>query len=332
MQILVTGGGGFLGTAIVKMLLAEGHTVRSISRSHYAHLDELAVEQIAGDLGDEAAVMKAVEGCEQVFHVAAKAGVWGSYESYHQANVVGTENVISACRKHKVSKLIYTSSPSVVFDGEDQKGIDESVPYPEVFLAHYPKTKAMAESLVNQANSPELATVSLRPHLIWGPDDNHLVPRIVARGRARRIKAIGDPTNLVDTVYVDNAAEAHLQAAKALTHDGPCGGKNYFITNDEPMTMTDIINGILDAAGVAPISGKVSMGLAYGVGTIMESAYRLFGISSEPAMTRFVARQLGTAHWFDISAAKRDFGYQPKITIAEGLKRLKHAIESGYKV
>lgn len=211
MRVLVTGGGGFLGQAIVKLLLERGDEVRSFSRNRYPQLDDLGVEQICGNLDDSSAVNDAVNGCDIVYHVAAKAGVWGSCQDFYQTNVVGTRNIVNACRNDSATKLVYTSSPSVVFDGNDMEGVDESVPYPEHFHAWYPLTKAEAEQIVLGANDDTLATVALRPHLIWGPEDNHLVPRILERGQAGALRRIGRRDCLVDTVYIDNAAKAHLQ-------------------------------------------------------------------------------------------------------------------------
>ncbi|MDK9719311.1 MAG: NAD-dependent epimerase/dehydratase family protein, partial [Trichlorobacter sp.] len=219
-------------------------------------------------------------------------------------------------------KLIYTSSPSVVFDGNDVEGGDETLPYPAHFEAFYPQTKALAEQLVLQANSPQLATVSLRPHLIWGPGDNHLVPRIIAKGKSGRLRRIGNRPCLVDTVYVDNAARAHLQAADRLEPGRPVAGKAYFISNGEPIPLWEMVNLILEAGGVAPVTKSISPEAAYAVGAICEKLWGWFRLSGEPPMTRFVAKELATAHWFDISAARRDFGYQPEITIDQGLKQL----------
>jgi nucleoside-diphosphate-sugar epimerase len=215
-KALVTGGGGFLGKAIVRLLHARGDEVRSFSRTPHPELTALGVEHCCGDLDDRDAVAAAVAGCDLVFHVAAKAGIWGPYQDFYRANVVGTRNVIDACRQHGVRRLVYTSSPSVVFDGHDMEGVDESVPYPRHFHAPYPQTKAEAEIMVLRSNGPELATVALRPHLIWGPEDNHLVPRILLRGRQGALRRIGDRPCLVDTIYIDNAASAHLLAADAL--------------------------------------------------------------------------------------------------------------------
>jgi nucleoside-diphosphate-sugar epimerase len=323
MKALVTGGGGFLGGVIVRMLRERGDEVRSFSRAEYPALSELGVAQVRGDLGDRAAVMDAARGCEIVFHVAAKAGIWGSYAGFYLANVTGTENVLDACRANGIGKMIYTSSPSVVFDGRDVEGSDESVPYPASYEANYPKTKAMAEQLVLEANSPGLATVALRPHLIWGPGDNHLVPRILAKGRAGRLRRIGARPNLVDTVYVDNAARAHLQAADHLEPGSAPAGKAYFISNGQPIPLWEMVNRILAAADIPPVTRSISPGLAYTIGCVCEGIWSLLRLAGEPPMTRFVAHELASAHWFDISAARRDFAYDPDISIDEGLLRLR---------
>lgn len=324
MKALVTGGGGFLGSVIVRMLRERGDQVVSISRSCYPALTKLGVKQVQADLTDKTAVIEAAAGCDIIFHVAAKAGIWGSYSDFYRANVTGTENVLEACRVHGIKKLVYTSSPSVVFDGTDVEGEDESLPYPTHFEASYPQTKAMAEQLVLAANGPQLATVALRPHLIWGPGDNHLVPRIIAKGKSGRLRRIGNRPCLVDTVYVDNAAFGHIQAADCLEPDSPLAGKAYFISNGEPIPLWEMVNRILAAGGIAPVNGSISPKAAYAVGVICEGIWRLFSLSGEPPMTRFVAKELATAHWFNIAAARRDFGYQPQVTLDEGLKRLKY--------
>jgi len=323
MKALVTGGGGFLGGVIVRMLREQGDQVVSISRGRYTELDSLGVAQVQGDLADQTAVLKAAQSCDIIYHVAAKAGIWGSFNDFYQANVVGTQNILSACKDLGITKLVYTSSPSVVFDGSDVEGGNETLPYPDHFEAFYPQTKAMAEQLVLAANNPQLATVSLRPHLIWGPGDNHLVPRIIAKGKSGRLRRIGDRPCLVDTVYVDNAARAHLQAADRLEPGSPVAGKAYFISNGEPIPLWEMVNRILAAGDVAVVTGSILPKTAYAIGSICEKLWEWFRLSGEPPMTRFVAKELATAHWFDISAARRDFGYQPETTIDEGLKRLK---------
>ena len=323
MKALVTGGGGFLGGAIVRLLRESGDSVRSFSRDSYRALDSLGVEQVRGDLSDPAAITAAAVGCDIVFHVAAKAGVWGPWLEYYRANVLGTENVLAACKANGIRRLVFTSSPSVTFAGVDQNGVDELVPYPLRYLAHYPHTKALAEQAVLEANGPELATVTLRPHLIWGPGDPHLIPRLIERARAGRLKRVGRESKLVDTVYVDNAAVAHLQAGDRLAPNSPVAGKAYFLSQGEPVPLWDFVNRVLAAADLPPVTRSVPVGLAYAAGAALEGVYRLLRLRGEPPMTRFVARQLSTAHWFDLSAARRDLGYSPAVSTEEGLRRLR---------
>jgi nucleoside-diphosphate-sugar epimerase len=279
----------------------------------------LGVEQVQGDLVNPGLVEKACAGCGIVFHVAAKAGIAGRWHSYYTSNVLGTRNIVAACRKVGVRRIVYTSSPSVVFHGGDMEGVDESVPYPRHYDAHYPRSKAMAEREILAANGTTLSTVALRPHLIWGPGDNHLVPRILARGRAGRLRRIGNGSKRIDSTYIDNAAQAHLQAADRLPN---VGGKVYFISNGEPMPTWDLVNRILAAGGLPAVNRSVPAGLARGIGAVLEVVYGMFWPEQEPPMTRFVARELATAHWFDISAARRELAYEPGVSIEEGLRRL----------
>jgi nucleoside-diphosphate-sugar epimerase len=325
-NVLVTGGGGFLGKAIVARLVARGELVRILQRSPSSNLAALGVECHAGNITDADAVDRAVAGCESVIHTAAKAGVWGRRREYQQVNVDGTKNVIDACRRHGIPRLVYTSSPSVVFDGRDENGIDERTPYARRFLAAYPKTKAQAEQLVLAANCNSLATVALRPHLIWGPGDPHLVPRIVERAKAGRRVLVGDGANLVDSTYIDNAADAHVLALDRLLADAPCAGRAYFISNGEPLAMADLLAKICAAAGVAGPKRRIGRKTAYAVGAALEWTYRLLRRKTEPPLTRFVAQQLATAHWFNLTAARRDLGYEPKVSVAVGMQQLSKAL------
>ena len=327
MRALVTGGGGLLGHAIARKLVARGDRVRSLARGDYPELKAEGIEPIRGDVADEAAVRAAAEGSDVVFHVAAKAGVWGPYEEYHRANVEGTRAVIAACRATGVGRLVYTSSPSVVagVDTGDLAGADESLPYPDRYATAYPATKAEAERLVLAANGPGLATVSLRPHLIWGPGDNHLIPRIIARARAGRLRRVGDGSNLVDSIYVDNAADAHLLAADRLDAkrtQSPPAGRAYFISQDDPRPLWDLVDGILRAAHLPPVARSISPRLAHAAGATLELVHRVCRIPNEPIMTRFVAHQLAASHWFSMAAARRDLEYAPAVSIDAGLSRL----------
>lgn len=326
MKTLVTGGGGFLGGVIVRKLVARGDAVRSFTRTAYPWLADVGVEQAHGDLADPDAVAKAVEGCDVVFHVAAKAGVWGRYADYHATNVTGTENVIAACRAHGVGRLVYTSTPSVVHGGGDLEGVNESTPYPKKYDADYPATKAAAERMVLAANGPGLASVALRPHLVWGPGDPHLIPRVLARARAGRLRRIGTRPVRVDVTYVDNAADAHILAADRLAPMAACAGKAYFVSDGEPVVLWDFLNRILVATGLPPVTASVSVWRAQFAGRLLESVYRTLRLNAEPPMTRFVASQLSTSHWYDISAARRDLGYEPRVSTDEGLKRLAESL------
>lgn len=325
---LVTGGGGFLGGAIVARLRARGDRVRSFARGAYPEMRATGVEVVRGDLSDDRAVAAACAGCDAVFHVAARAGIGGRESEYQSANVRGTENVIAGCLRHEVQRLIYTSSPSVVFNGRDQVGIDEATAtYPERHVAAYPRTKSLAERLVLSSHGPRLRTIALRPHLIWGPRDTNLVPRIIARARAGRLRRIGGANPLVDSTYIDNAADAHLQAADHLAQTDAVGGRAYFISNGEPMPLWDLVNAILAAAELPPVTRSVPGAVAFAAGAAFEAIYGLFRLRGEPPMTRFLASELSHAHWFDISAARRDLGYSPGVSIAEGLRRLRDDLQ-----
>ena len=325
MKILVTGGGGFLGQALCRGLVARGHEVLSFNRGDYAPLAALGVGQIRGDLADADAVRHAVAGVDAVFHNGAKAGAWGSYESYHLANVVGTDNVIAACRSHGVRTLVYTSTPSVTHRAThpvEGLGADE-VPYGEDFQAPYAATKTIAEQRVLAANDASLATVALRPRLIWGPGDQQLVPRLAERARAGRLRIVGDGTNRVDTTYIDNAALAHFLAFEHLAPGAACAGKAYFISNGEPLPMRELLNKLLAAVGAPAVQKSISFKTAYRIGAVAERLWPILRLRGEPPMTRFLAEQLCTPHWYSMEPARRDFGYVPQVSIDEGLTRLK---------
>lgn len=322
MHALVTGGSGFLGRYIVEQLAARGDRVRSLSRQPPDDLASDSIEIIRGDIRDAQAVADACRGVEAVFHTAAVPRIWGPAAEYYQINVGGTMNVLAGCREHGVGRLVFTSSPSVVFDGRPHAGANESLPYAESALAVYPQTKALAEHAVLEANGTDsLATIALRPHLIFGPRDPHLLPRVVQRGAAGKLRRVGDGTNLVSVSYVENSADAHLQACDALAPGSACAGKAYFINEPQPVNLWDFINDVLQRAGVSPVTKSISAGAARRIGGMLETTYRLLHLPGEPRMTRFMAAQLSSSHWYDVSAAIRDFGYNPQVSIEEGLRR-----------
>ena len=313
-----------MGRYIVEQLLERGDEVRVFSRGKYDDLAEKGVDMVQGDLQSFKLVNDACKGVDAVFHVAAMAGMWGDPRKFFNINVNGTDNVIHGCLENGVKKLIYTSSPSAIFGKDDIAGKSEAdCPYPEAHLSEYARTKAIAEGMVLKEDQfGELMTVALRPHLIWGPRDNHIIPRLLNRARSGKLKRVGDGTNLVDIVYVENATKAHLQAADALTEDSPVRGKAYFISQGEPVNLWDWINDLLGMLNVPKVKKSVSFCTAYKIGSVLEALYKLFMLKGEPPMTRFIALQLAKSHYFDISAAKRDFGYSPEVSTKEGLKRL----------
>lgn len=322
MKVLVTGGGGFLGSAISRQLLARGDQVVALQRSAAADLAALGAEIVRGDICDLPLLLAAAKGCDAIIHTAGKAGVWGKYEDYHRINVEGTEQVLQTCRKLAIPTLVHTSSPSITHVGQDIEGGDESMPIATEFLSPYPATKAAAELLVLDANSEQLLTTALRPHLIWGPGDPHILPRLAASVRNGRL-ALPGADKVIDTVFVENAAQAHVLALDELQGRARCAGRPYYISNDEPMRQADIIPMLLDAIGIQATVRPIPAGLARKAGAVFEFIWKVLRIKSEPPITRFSADQLSTSHWYNISASQRDFGYQPEISIAQGLEILR---------
>jgi nucleoside-diphosphate-sugar epimerase len=327
---LVTGAGGFLGRYVVEQLLARGDRVRTLARGDYPELVALGAETQRGDLRDPATVQRACEGVDVVHHTAGVAGIWGPWEYFYGINTLGTLHLLDACRRAGVRKLVYTSSPSVTFAGTDQCDVDESASYPTHWLCHYPHSKALAEQAVLAANGQDgLHTCALRPHLIWGPRDQHLIPRLLDRARRGRLRRIGEGKNLIDMIYVENAAEAQLQAADRLGPGSPVAGQVYFLSQGEPVNCWDWINSILALAHLPPVTRSISFRRAWLLGVGLERLYKTLGIPGEPPMTRFLAAQLATSHYFNLRRARQDFGYQPKVDTATGMQRLSQWLAQG---
>ena len=321
MRILVTGGGGFLGTSLCRQLTARGHEVTAFQRGTAQHLAAQGLRVIRGDVTDLPGLLEAAKTCEAIVHTAGKAGVWGDAADYRRINVDGTANVISACRKLSIAYLVHTSSPSVVHAGGDIEGADESLPIADHFTAPYPASKALAEKSVLAANTNDLQTVALRPHLIWGPGDPHILPRLVSKVKRGQL-ALPGPDKIIDTIFVENAAQAHVMALEELLAQAKCAGKAYFVTNNEPLPQGEIIKRLLAALGIHVKIRVVPSGLAMAAGALCEYGWRFLPLAGEPPLTRFAVEQMGTAHWFNTKAAERDFGYLPAVSIEEGLEEL----------
>ena len=321
MKALVTGGGGFLGRAIVEMLLGRGNSVRILARHDYPVIRALGAEAIQGDIRNLDDAVKACMGMDAVFHTAALPGIWGDINLYGSINILGTQNIIAACKRRGVPKLIFTSSPSVVFNMADENGIDERTPYPPAYFNPYSQTKAVAEQAVLQSSGKDgLLACALRPHLIWGPRDNHLLPRLIDRARRRKLRIVGTGQNKVDLTYIENAAMAHLLACDAMTA-ARVAGQAYFISDDNPVVLWDWINTFLERMSLPPVKKRVHARIAYGLGACFEKVYTLLNKNDEPPMTRFLARALACSHFYSIEKAKRDFKYKPPVGNDEGLKR-----------
>ena len=331
-RALVTGGGGFVGRVIVRMLTERGIPCRVVGRRRYPEVEALGAESIACDIRDRKELGPAFRDVDTVFHTAALAGIWGRREEYQSINVQGTANVLQACRDHGVSRLVYTSTPSVVFDRRDITGGTEDLPYATRFLCHYARTKAAAEQMVLAANGATLTTCAIRPHLVWGPGDPHLIPRLVASGRKRLLKRVGSGANLVDISYVDNVAHAHLLAAANLEGGGSAAGRAYFISQGEPVSLWGWINALFARLGIAEVAESVPFPLAYGVGALLEILHGVLRPEAEPRMTRFLAEQLAKTHYFSIQQAENDLGYAPIVSTEAGLDHLVSWIQAHEKI
>ncbi len=311
--VLVTGYGGFLGAAIARKLIQAGYRVRGLARGKYADLAALGVECIQGDVTQPHVIDQAVAGCDAVVHTAALAGVWGPWQKYYAVNTEATSRLLEAAVAARCQAFVFTSSPSVTFAGENQSGIDETVPYPTRWLCNYPHTKALAEQAVLlAAQNNVIWSCALRPHLIWGKGDPHLMPRVIQRARSGRLRRVGSGKNLIDIVHVDNAADAHLLALeKLLTQDTRVNGQAFFITDGKPIECWEWITRILQCANMPVPVRSISYSSAYRIGAVLEWIYGTAHITSEPPMTRFVAAQLAMDHYFSIDKARRLLGYDP---------------------
>ncbi len=322
--VFITGASGFIASQIASRLLDQGRKIRVLSRRPVPHLEKRGGEAIIGSLDATASLARGCAGASAVFHTAARVGVWGPEKEFFQVNVMGTRQVLDAARTAGVPRFIYTSSPSVVYTGGNLSGVNESAPLCTTAPSPYPTTKAIAEREVLAANAPWFSTIALRPHLVIGPGDRHLIPRVLSQARKGKLKIIGTGRNRVDITHIDNVVDAHLLAEQSLsTSANPkTADRAYFITNGEPVVFWDWVNELLRGVSLREVKNRISLGAATIVGGFMESVWRTFRFSTEPPITRFIAKELSTDHWFDISAARRDLGYTPRVSMAEATAQL----------
>lgn len=323
MKVLITGGSSLMGVGLAQDLAGRHDQVRCFQRSPVESLEGVdGVEQQLGDLSNPADVKAAVDGCDAVVHLAAKVGIVGSRDEFVAVNVTGTSNLLDAARRAGVEKFVHVSSPSVAHDGTPIVGGLADSPITSHPGAWYPETKAISENLALAANSDALAVVAIRPHLVWGPGDTQLVGRIVERARSGRLALVGGGRALVDTTYIDNARSALSAALDAVEPGAVCAGRAYVIVNGEPRPVSELVGGICAAAGVPFEPREVPLGAARAVGSLIERIWPRVRPDDEPPLTRFLADQLGTAHWFDPRPARVDLGWEPTVSIDDGLSRL----------
>ncbi len=328
MKILVTGGGGFIGSALIRELVRRGFDVSTFSRNLYPEHLKLGIRIIQGDLVNSKDVELACRGIDVVFHIAAKAKMWGSYNDFENVNVNGTKNVIISCKKNKIRKLIFTSSASVIFNGSDLKNADEKVGYPQKPVSAYTGTKAIAEQLVLKANSEDLKTIALRPHVVWGPGDSQLIDGILSRAKSGRLRRIGNEDYLIDTTYIENYIHAMLLTLGIMDTNPDACGKAYFITNGEPVKTWEFINSILLSAGLNPVKKVIPKTLAIILAIFLEKTYLIFKLKSEPPLTSLIVSELCSHHWFNISEARERLGYSPCVSTEKGFELLRASITS----
>jgi nucleoside-diphosphate-sugar epimerase len=317
MKVLVTGATSLLGGSVVNRLRRRGDDVTVFQRRPSG----LGVAEHLGDIADRAAVATAIAGAEAVVHLAARAMAVaiGSWEQFEATNVRGTENIVGLAGEAAVSRLVYVSSPSVAHRGRSLVGTPAGAADPDGARGHYARSKAQGELIALAANSPDLAAVAIRPHLIWGPGDTQLVGRIVDRARAGRLSIVGSGASLIDTTYIDNAADALVAA---LDRAPSLGGKALVVTNGQPRPIRELMNRIVIAAGLKPPRMKVPYRMAHLGGLAAERIWELWGREDDPPMTSFAAEHLGTAHWFDQRETRRALRWEPAVSLDEGFKRL----------
>jgi nucleoside-diphosphate-sugar epimerase len=315
-KVLVTGASGFLGRAVAATVAAAGHDVVCFQRRPSG---VAGVADALGSITDPAAVAAAVDGVDAIVHLAAKVSLAGAPADFEAVNVQGTRTLLEAARAAGVPRLVFVSSPSVAHSGSSISGSDALPADPAHARGNYARTKAAAEVLALAADSADLRVVAVRPHLVWGPGDTQLIERIVDRARAGRLPLLGHGAALIDTTYIDNAADA-IEAA--LERVDAVHGNAYVITNGQPRPVAELLAGICAAAGVRAPAWSVPAGMARAAGSVIESVWRVFPGADEPPMTRFLAEQLSTAHWFDQRRTRADLRWSPTVSLDEGLERL----------
>ncbi|MBP8252309.1 MAG: NAD-dependent epimerase/dehydratase family protein [Herpetosiphon sp.] len=318
-RVLVIGGCGFVGSMLVAQLLEQQRPVRVLDLSPFP---DDRVESIVGDMCHDADVLAACRDVITVFLCAAYIDWgWGNIERVWAVNARGAQNVVRACLAGGVSRLIYTSTVDVVFDGTPISNGDESLPYPDHHLDEYGASKALGEQIVLLAHSSQLATCALRLGGVYGPNDGTRLPALIAAGRVMPIPRFGDGSARFTHIYVENAAHAHLLAEQHLTFESVLSGQAYFIVDEHPENFYRFLAPLLAEVGVNMATRGIPTRLIYGLALVSEAWYRLMRHPSKPALTRYTVLSTCVDFWFTSAKAQHDFGYQPLVGYAEGLRR-----------
>ncbi len=338
-RVLVTGASGLLGGAVARLLAEKGHMVRTLQRTPMAaavpvlsgvtgsglpvSASGAALESVAGSVSDPAAVARAVEGMDAVVHLAAKVSFTGEWQDFVDTNITGTRTLIDAAKAAGVRDFVFVSSPSVAHFGEPIAGAGAGTADPERARGFYARSKAAAELLALAEDSPSFRVGAIRPHIVWGPGDTQLVERVIDRARSGRLPLLNGGTALIDTTYIDNAAAAIVRGLERMDH---AHGQALVVTNGQPRPVGELLAGICTAAGVTPPAWSVPGWLARGAGSVIERAWLAAGtrglVHDEPPMTRFLAEQLSTSHWFDQRRTREVLDWTPEVTVEDGMRRL----------
>lgn len=320
MKLLVTGGTGFLGTHLAHRLQEMGHEVTAIGRNRAKGeaLAKRGIRFLAADLADEGAIKAACQGQEAVFHTGALSSPWGAPAAFHAANVLGTRHIVDGCLQHGVSRLIHVSTPSIYNSYQDHLGVREDAPLPPRPVNEYARTKLLAEAEVQRGFAAGLPVVTLRPRAIFGPGDQAILPRLIQVAKRGRMPLINGGRALIDLSYVENVVDALLLG---LTAPERCLGRAYNITNGEPMELRVLLTTLFERLGMQVKLIELPWGLAWGIASTLEAVYRLLPGQPEPPLTRFAIGSIGLSQTLDISAARLELGYTPRINVMEGIEQ-----------
>lgn len=308
-----------LGGAVAQLLRDKGHHVRTFQRGASAG----ATDEVRGSLTDRAAVSRAVDSMDAVIHLAAKVSFTGQWEDFIATNILGTSNLLEAAKDSGVKDFVFVSSPSVAHFGDALAGAGAGEADPLKARGFYARSKAAAELNALGSDSAQLRVTAIRPHVVWGPGDTQLVERVIQRAKAGRLPLLDQGAALIDTTYIDNAAAAIVRGLERMDH---AHGRALVVTNGEPRPVGELIAGICTAGGAPARKLNVPGWLARGAGSIIEKAWLAAGsrnlVHDEPPMTRFLAEQLSTAHWFDQRETHEVLDWKPEVSIDDGLRRL----------